>query len=306
MVLCRDHHGVVNSSMAIYQCSRYRIFTEEEVTLVDTVSAFIGDAVSCANMFEEEKRHNEMLADQKRQLEKQNAELIEARTHFETASSAKSDFLAMVSHELRTPMNAVLGIDELLLDTQLTDEQTEFCNVIRSSGCKLLDIINSIIDTARLEQGKLIPEMKECDVGQCIESVMESFSEPAFKKGLKLSLFIDPFHSMSIVSDVRLLRRILEHLIGNAVKFTSQGEVRVMCMSQDSTLQIFVADSGDGIDTERVPRLFQRFSQMDSSASRKYGGTGLGLYLSRKKAELLGGSLTLNSTELGLGSVFEL
>jgi len=240
-------------------------------------------------------------------LEKARDAAVAARVAAEQALAVKSQFLATMSHELRTPLNGVIGMSDLLMTTQLTDEQREFAVTVNSCGKSLLHLINDILDYSKIEANKLAIESSAFEVRELVENVLDMLAGQARSQGIELGADLGDA-PLWIESDPHRLQQVLLNLVGNAVKFTRRGEVFVSLEELErgegrTTLRFTVRDTGIGIDPNYLPRLFSPFSQADSSNTRKYGGTGLGLAISKELVERLGGAIEAQS-ELGVGSVF--
>jgi len=275
-------------------CKEVRVWPETEVSILQSFAITVGSVI------------------ERIQLEKN---LLESKELAEASSKAKSEFMSNMSHELRTPMNGIIGFTDLVLTTELKPNQREYLHNVSKSGHNLLGIINDILDFSKIEAGKLLIDSTAFKLHDLVEETAEILSLKAMEKGLEILCIVDPLLPSQFVGDASRIRQILVNLVGNGIKFTNQGEIVIQVKQAGSiyykndkkclNISISVTDTGIGIPADKLNQVFENFTQVDASTTRTYGGTGLGLTISRGLAHLMSGNLNVQS-ELDKGSTFTL
>lgn len=285
--------GKQRGSMEIYYTEERPVldegpFLQEERNLIDGITQILSTSA---------------------QREQAKEELKQAKEHAEAATAAKSEFLANMSHEIRTPMNGVIGMLDLALDEPLSDKVSDYLNTAKSSSDALVTIINDILDISKIESGKINVEIVDCSLNSLLCDINSIMRPKIVEKGIEFEVILDCPVPKQIRTDLMRLRQCLINLIGNATKFTETGQIHVHVSTQSggtgTEIRFDIEDTGTGIPPDKQAMIFESFSQADSSTNRKFGGTGLGLTITRKLAELIGGSISLTS-EPGKGSTFSL
>lgn len=286
------------------------LLTEEEIAILSNFAQSLGGAIDHSEIAIALEAKAAKLLELNASLEEATKQAKKMSEEAALAAKAKTQFLATMSHEIRTPMNGVIGMTSLLQRTKLDEEQREYLATIRNSGDALLTIINDILDFSKIESGNMELELNPFDIRLCIEDVLDLFWLPASQKNIDISYWVSPEIRRKFTGDVSRIRQILVNLVGNAIKFTHKGSILIEVRMQQSgktgtpsTLEVKIIDTGIGIPEDKRHKLFKPFNQVDSTITRRYGGTGLGLAISSRLVELMGGSISAEST-VGEGSTF--
>ncbi len=309
------YKGKPNGIITLHQCDRYRHWTDDEIELIEVVASQVGIAIAQSSLWRREKQ-------QRQELARQNQVLVRLREEAEAANRAKSEFLANMSHEIRTPMNAIIGFSDLLKGLVTEKRASSFVSSIEAASKTLLALINDILDLSKIDALKLKLNYEPTDLRALVAEIQQIFYQKATEKNLLLEVEVADEIPMKINFDEIRLRQILFNVVGNAIKFTERGYVKIEVRCQRSTasqsswpttsetnqlskffLEIIVKDTGIGIAPDQRERIFDAFTQSEGQSNRKYGGTGLGLTITKRLAEMLGGTVKLQS-EPGKGSTF--
>ncbi|NJN87740.1 MAG: GAF domain-containing protein [Leptolyngbyaceae cyanobacterium SL_7_1] len=286
-----------------HDCHHHRQWRQEEQQFLQHIGEHLSIAISQAQLYSELHQQKDTL--EERVIDRTQA-LYDAMTAAQVANQLKGDFLAAVSHELRTPLTCIIGMSATLMrwSAEQSDRQQTFLQAIHNSGETLLDLINNILELSQLQTGNALLDLSEFSISLLVQQVLKDFQRKASttKVELKLDLQISSSHDR-VIADPRRVRQILANLLSNAIKFTPAGTVTLRAVTDDSSLLFQVKDTGIGIAEQQRSLLFQQFQQLDGSRQREYGGTGLGLALTKQLVEMQGGTIEVRST-VGVGSVF--